>query len=111
MNCHLKPHIDIDIDIDIGARSFSVVDPKIWNYLPLSLRTCTSPDTFRRHLKTHYTTACRPSNPLNPSLRAPQIRLLLIIVRVYKLYLLTYLLTVAIRMHMNVSCDSNRPYS
>ena len=28
--------------------------PKIWNSLPLSLRTCTSPDTFRRHLKTHY---------------------------------------------------------
>ena len=37
-----------------GARSFSVADPKIWNFLPLSLRTCTSPDTFRRHLKTHY---------------------------------------------------------
>ena len=28
--------------------------PKIWNSFPLSLRTCTSPDTFRRHLKTHY---------------------------------------------------------
>ena len=27
---------------------------KIWNSLPLSLRTCTSPDTFCRHLKTHY---------------------------------------------------------
>ena len=37
-----------------GARSFSVVAPKIWNFLPLSLRTCTSPDTFRRHLKSHY---------------------------------------------------------
>ena len=37
-----------------GARSFSVAAPKIWNSLPLSLRTCTSPDTFRRHLKTHY---------------------------------------------------------
>jgi len=33
--------------------------------------------------------ACRPSNPLNPSPLAPQIRLLLTIVRVYKLYLLT----------------------
>ena len=39
------------------------------------------------------TTAIRPSNPLNPSLLAPQIQLLLTIVRVYKLYLLTYLLT------------------
>ena len=37
-----------------GARSFSVAVPKIWHSLPLSLRTCTSPDTFRRHLKTHY---------------------------------------------------------
>ena len=37
-----------------GSRSFSVAAPKIWNPLPLSLRTCKSPDTFRRHLKTHY---------------------------------------------------------
>ena len=36
------------------------------------------------------TTASRPFNPLNPSLLAPQI--FLTIVRVYKLYLLTYLL-------------------
>ena len=28
--------------------------PKIRNSLPPSLRTCTSPDTFRRYLKTHY---------------------------------------------------------
>ena len=37
-----------------GSRSFSVAAHKIWNSLPLSLCTCTSPDTFRRHLKTHY---------------------------------------------------------
>ena len=37
-----------------GSHSFSVAAPKIWNSLPLSLRTCTSPGTFRRHLKTHY---------------------------------------------------------
>ena len=35
-----------------GSRSFSFAATKIWNSLPLSLRTCTSPDTFRRHLKT-----------------------------------------------------------
>jgi len=35
-----------------------------------------------------------PSNPLSASSLAPQIRLWLTIVRVYKLYLLTYLLTV-----------------
>jgi len=37
------------------------------------------------------TTASRPSSSLNPSPLAPQIRLLLTIVRLYKLYLLTYL--------------------
>jgi len=55
--------------------SFSIAAPKIWNSLPPSLRICT-----------------RPSSPLNPFLLAPQIRLLLTIVHVYKLYLLTYLL-------------------
>ena len=38
----------------LGARSFSVAAPTIWNSLPLSLRTCTTPDTFRRHLKAHH---------------------------------------------------------
>jgi len=38
------------------------------------------------------TTASRPSNPLNLSLHAPQIRPLLNMLRVYKLYLLSYLL-------------------
>jgi len=37
-----------------SSRSFSVAARKMWNSLPLSLRTCTSPDTFRRHRKTHY---------------------------------------------------------
>jgi len=40
------------------------------------------------------TTASRPSNPPNPSPLAPQIRHLLTIVRVDKLYLLTNLLTI-----------------
>ena len=39
------------------------------------------------------TTASRPSTPLNPSPLAPQIRLLLTTVCVYKLYLLTDLFT------------------
>jgi len=39
---------------EFGSRSFSVAAPKTWTSLPLYLRTCTSPDTFRRHLKTHY---------------------------------------------------------
>jgi len=37
-----------------GVRSFSVAAPKIWNSLALYLRTYTSPDIFRHHLKTHY---------------------------------------------------------
>ena len=56
---------------------------KIWNSLLLSLRTCTSPDTYRR-FTTSPITASRPSNPLDPSPFALQIRLLLTIVRVYK---------------------------
>jgi len=50
---------------------------------------CTSHDTFRHQLKT----SSWPSNPLSASSLEPQIRLWLTIVRVYKLYLLTYLLT------------------
>jgi len=42
------------VRISFGSRRFSVVTPKIWISPPLYLRTCTSPDTFRRHLKTHY---------------------------------------------------------
>ena len=37
-----------------GSRSFSVAAPKIWNSLPPGLRMCTSHDTFRHQLKTHY---------------------------------------------------------
>ena len=37
-----------------GAGSFSAAAPTTWNSLPPSLRTCTSPDTFRRHLNTDY---------------------------------------------------------
>ena len=53
-----------------GSRCFSIAAPKIWNSLPLSFRTCTSPDTFCHHLETHFT-ASRPSNPLSPSPLAP----------------------------------------
>ena len=75
-----------------SARSFSIAAPKIWNSHPPSLRTCTSPD-IPSVVTSRPTTASRPSNPLNSSPLAPQIRFLLTIVRVYKLYLLTYLLT------------------
>ena len=34
--------------------TYSVAAPKIWNSLPPALRMCTSHDTFRHQLKTHY---------------------------------------------------------
>ena len=37
-----------------GSRSFSVATPKIWNSLHPALRMCTSHDTFRHQLMTHY---------------------------------------------------------
>ena len=72
-----------------GVRSFSVAAPKIWNSLPPSLRTYTSPDAFRRHLKTHYCQQAFQSTQLLSSCASDSA--LLTIVRVYKLYLLTYL--------------------
>ena len=37
-----------------GSRGFSVAAPTVWNSLPADIRTCTSPVTFRRLLKTHF---------------------------------------------------------
>ena len=62
-----------------GARSFSIAAPKMWNSLPPALRIYTSPRRF-------VVISSTPTNPLNAFLLAPQIRLLLTIVRVYKLY-------------------------
>jgi len=42
------------IRTSFGSRSFSIAAPKIWNSLPPALRMCTSHDTFRHQLKTHY---------------------------------------------------------
>ena len=38
----------------LGARSFSVTSPLIWNSLPPALHYCNCLNTFHRHLKTHY---------------------------------------------------------
>jgi len=56
----------------LGARSFSVVSPKIWNSLPPALHSCNSHDTFRQHLKTHYFQ--QAFSFVATSLFAPQIR-------------------------------------
>ena len=63
-----------------GVRSFNVAAPIIWNSLPLSLRTCTI--LIPPVVTSRPNTASRPSYPLNPFPLAPQIRLLLTIVRV-----------------------------
>ena len=36
-----------------GDRGFSVVAPRLWNQLPLKLRTVTSADQFKTQLKTY----------------------------------------------------------
>ena len=53
------------------------------------------------------TTSSRPSNPLSVYFPAPQIRPRLTIARVYKLYLLTYLLIVTC---VNSDCESKHVF-
>ena len=36
-----------------ASRGFSVAAPSVWNSLPVDIRACSSPHTFRRLLKTH----------------------------------------------------------
>uniref|UniRef100_A0A8C1P909 Reverse transcriptase domain-containing protein n=1 Tax=Cyprinus carpio TaxID=7962 RepID=A0A8C1P909_CYPCA len=36
-----------------GDRAFCVVGPRLWNSLPLALRTMSSVESFKKHLKTH----------------------------------------------------------
>jgi len=64
------------------------------NRLQLSLSVCLSPalrtSDIPPVLTSRKTISNRPSNPLNAFFLAPHGRLLVIIMRVYKLYLLTY---------------------
>ncbi|EFX71978.1 hypothetical protein DAPPUDRAFT_59512, partial [Daphnia pulex] len=46
-----KPHTKT-----YGSRSFTVYAPKLWNSLPLTLRTATSLAQFCSRLKTHLIT-------------------------------------------------------
>ena len=69
--------------------SFSVAAPKIWNSSFSSSNMYQSQPVVISRL----TISTRPSNPLSAFLLAPQIRLLLTIVRVYKLHLLTCILS------------------
>jgi len=66
--------------------------PRIWNSLPITIRTASTTNTFRRHLKTHLFSATPPStNCYHPHLR---FELLFWHTARYKCRLLTYLLTV-----------------
>ena len=40
--------------ITLGDRSFSMAAPKIWNSLPINVKSATSVETFKRLLKTYY---------------------------------------------------------
>ena len=35
-------------------KCFSTIGPKLWNDLPLNIRQCSSVDSFKKHLKTHF---------------------------------------------------------
>ena len=47
--------------LSIGQRAFSVCAPRLWNALPLSIRSATSLSSFKRSLKTHYFQTLTPS--------------------------------------------------
>ena len=64
----------------------------IFGTLSLRLFECV-PAMIPSAINSRPTTSSWPSNPLSASSLVPQIRLWLTIVRIYKLYLLTYLLT------------------
>ena len=98
--CHWIPHwlqtllSVLFVLISLGTRSFSVATNKLWNSLPLSpaFQMCTSPDTHRHHINTHYFQ--QPSNTLSTFLLAPHIRLCWPLCAFINYnYLLTYLPT------------------
>ena len=47
--------------LSIGRRAFSVCAPRLWNALPLSIRSATSRSSFKRSLKTHLFQTLTPS--------------------------------------------------
>ena len=50
INGQAPPHHSPDF---YGDRAFYAAAPKLWNTLPLELRSCTSIDTFKKSLKTY----------------------------------------------------------
>ena len=42
----------------LGDCAFAVASPRVWNTLPDAIRRCSSPDCFKRSLKTHLYIQC-----------------------------------------------------
>ena len=48
---------------EFARRSFSVAAPHTWNSLPSDVRSCRTMDTFKRHLKTHFSDSLNLTPP------------------------------------------------
>jgi len=45
------------VKTDFGRCALSYAAPQIWNHIPAAIKVSPSPDSFKRHLKTHYFTS------------------------------------------------------
>ena len=80
-----------------AGRAFSSTAPRVWNSLPITIRTASITNTFRRHHKTHLFSGNTAIDKLLPS--APTIRTCVLTygaLQMQTTYLLTYLLLVII---------------
>jgi len=50
-------------NLRFGSRSYRVSAPTTWNSIPISVRSCESLTTFRKHLKTFYFQSAFPAAP------------------------------------------------
>ena len=54
-NTRRNDQLFLDVPFTVSApRSFSTIAPRLWNDLPVFIRSSTSLDTFKSRLKTHY---------------------------------------------------------
>jgi len=57
--CRLRSACSADLTVPatrhstLGDRAFAVASPRAWNTLPDAIRRCSSPDNFKRPLKTN----------------------------------------------------------
>jgi len=66
-NQYLLQHLRVSTEF--AKRSFSYLAPKLWNNIPLDIRLCSTPPTFKRHLKTYLhresKKGCHPNHGYN----------------------------------------------